>query len=124
MGWERGCKMIEGLGPHETRCSLDNDYWSVATLILASEIEMLGIKTVDPEVFNISEDYWGDMSTTAAFIEHIKRVKDCDLVHPIILSPDGRIMDGVHRICKALIEGKQIRYVRFKKLPPADGQIE
>ena len=116
--------MREGLPVYETRCVLGNDYWSVATLIMASEIDMLGIKTVDPEVFNISEDYWGDMSTTAAFIEHVKRVQDCDSKHPIILSPDGQILDGVHRICKALIEGKQVRYVRFKKLPSPDGHIE
>lgn len=116
--------MIDGLGPHETRCVLGNDYWSVATLIMASEIQMLGIKTVDPEVFDISNDYWGDMNTTAAFIEHVKRVQECELKYPILLSPDGRIMDGVHRICKALIEGKQVRYVRFEKLPSPDGQIE
>ncbi|MGH3263648.1 MAG: hypothetical protein ACRDNS_16835, partial [Trebonia sp.] len=28
-----------------------------------------------------------------------------DLSHPIILGPDGRVMDGMHRIARALLEG-------------------
>ena len=40
-------------------------------------------------------------------IEHIQLVQDCDLEHPIILDHNGRVMDGMHRICKALLENEK-----------------
>ena len=30
---------------------------------------------------------------------------ESDLAFPVILSSDGRVMDGMHRICKALLQG-------------------
>jgi len=35
-----------------------------------------------------------------------KLIQECDLAHPIILSSSGRVMDGMHRVCKTLIEGR------------------
>ena len=46
---------------------------------------------------------------------------DADLKYPIILDDDGYVMDGRHRITKALFQGKKsIRFVRFKKMPSPD----
>jgi hypothetical protein len=42
-----------------------------------------------------------------------------DLQYPIILSSDGRVMDGMHRVAKALLEGHAtIRAVQFVTDPP------
>jgi len=39
---------------------------------------------------------------------------ECDLAFPVILSSDGRVMDGMHRVCKALFENRtEIEAVRF-----------
>ncbi len=46
---------------------------------------------------------------------------DCDLAFPVILSSDGRVMDGMHRICKALLQGlSEIEAVRFQRDPEPD----
>jgi hypothetical protein len=53
----------------------------------------------------------------------MSRVNDADLNYPIILHPEGWVMDGCHRIVRALREGRgTIRAVRFTRdtLPPPD----
>ena len=55
------------------------------------------------------------------FVSHMKAVMDADLSFPIILDEDGYVMDGRHRIAKALFEGKEtIKFVRFEKTPAPD----
>jgi hypothetical protein len=51
-------------------------------------------------------------------VMHIKAVENADLKCPIILDEDGEIMDGRHRIMKALWKGKKtIKAVRFDVNP-------
>ena len=46
---------------------------------------------------------------------------DADLTFPLILGPDGRVMDGMHRIARALLDGRdQVSAVRFLTLPEPD----
>ncbi len=46
---------------------------------------------------------------------------DSELIYPIILSSDGRVMDGMHRVCKALLQGREeIEAVRFVHDPEPD----
>lgn len=40
------------------------------------------------------------------FLVHWKRVKEADLAKPLILRSDGYVMDGWHRLIKAILEGK------------------
>lgn len=73
----------------------------------------------------INENYWyeiGDSEPTcASLIEHMKLVNDVNLDYPIILCKDGRIMDGMHRICKAIILGeKEIKVFQFEEYVPPD----
>lgn len=35
-------------------------------------------------------------------------IHDVDLSFPIILGPDGRVMDGMHRIARAVMEGSRL----------------
>ena len=49
---------------------------------------------------------------------HIEAVNTADLSYPIILDEDGDIMDGRHRLMKALLNGdKTIKAVRFDNNP-------
>ena len=51
----------------------------------------------------------------------MKRVLGADLGYPIILASDGAIMDGVHRICKALLQDQEtILSVQFSEDPKPD----
>lgn len=48
-------------------------------------------------------------------------IDEADLAFPIILSSDGRVMDGMHRVLKALLNGWQsIDAVRFERDPEPD----
>lgn len=42
-----------------------------------------------------------------SFIFQCKRVNQCSLKYPIILDEVGQIADGYHRLCKAILEGKE-----------------
>ena len=51
-------------------------------------------------------------------------MQQVDLSYPIIQAPDGWIMDGYHRIAKAILEGKTtIKAVRLPALPEPDREI-
>ena len=48
-------------------------------------------------------------------------IEETDLRYPIILSSDGRVMDGMHRVAKALLEGQEtIETVKFSQDPEPD----
>ncbi len=56
--------------------------------------------------------------TCRAVAEHAQRIQDADLTYPIILSADGRLMDGGHRLAKAWLRGDtDIAAVRFEVDP-------
>ncbi len=50
---------------------------------------------------------WLEESSMIDIVGHIKMVLDADLTMPIILDEDGDIMDGRHRLAKALLEGRE-----------------
>lgn len=54
--------------------------------------------------------YWFDAQletpTVRRIVEHVRLIMDVDLSFPIILGADGRVMDGMHRIARALLDAK------------------
>ena len=73
----------------------------------------------------IDETFWfGDKSdkpTCLAIVEHMRLIDETDLNYPIILSSDGRVMDGMHRVMKAMLAGKEtIEAVQFSEDPEPD----
>jgi hypothetical protein len=73
----------------------------------------------------IDEPYWSNegtrLMTCRNVVEHARLMQDCDFDYPVILSRDGRVMDGMHRICKALLLGHgYIDAVRFLHDPEPD----
>lgn len=60
-----------------------------------------------------------------AVIEHARRILATDLSYPIILSQTGQIMDGLHRLAKAVIKGEEtIAVVQFHRDPEPDYRIQ
>ena len=53
------------------------------------------------------------------FAQHMLHVQESDLQYPVIMDQRGRVVDGRHRIVKALLEGKES--VKCVKIP--DGAI-
>ena|SRR5436190_2675509 len=72
----------------------------------------------------IDEPFWfgeGEVATCRRVSEHAQLIGDCSLEHPIILDPEGRVMDGMHRVCKALISGcSDIQAYQLAQLPEPD----
>jgi hypothetical protein len=69
------------------------------------------------------EDCWfgGRPVTCRMVARHAALIQKADLSYPVILSADGRLMDGGHRISKAWINGlTTINAVRFKVDPDPD----
>lgn len=71
----------------------------------------------------LDECFWfGDEPATCRAIAlHSKLIQETDLAYPIIMSAGGRVMDGMHRVCKALIGGlPTVDAVQFSIDPEPD----
>ena len=72
----------------------------------------------------LNENYWFSRDaqpTCAKIIEHMRLMQEADLCYPIILSSDGRVMDGMHRVAKAFLEGLEfVEAVKFEETPEPD----
>jgi hypothetical protein len=96
--------------------------WDVDRLIELSEslpreaIALNSIRALD-------EPWSGDdeSPTWRAIVEHMRLIAEADLSFPIILSATGEVMDGRHRIAKAVLEHRShIAAVRFTVDPEPD----
>jgi len=57
--------------------------------------------------------------TLRELVMHMATANAADLSLPIILDEDGELLDGRHRLMKALLEGQPtIKAVRFEENPP------
>ncbi len=71
----------------------------------------------------LDEDWFGENErpTWRAMLEHVRLMEEADLSYPIILSASGAVMDGMHRIVKATLQGRhEIEAVQFDEDPPPD----
>jgi len=95
--------------------------WDVHRLIeltKESPVEDVAIKDIE----ELDEPYWFDNLPTCRDISvHVQLCNEADLSYPIILSSAGRVMDGMHRIVKALLEGRtSVKAVRIVGDPEPD----
>ena len=73
----------------------------------------------------IDEPFWFgdkiDELTWRSIVEHTRLIRETDLSYPIILSSNSRVMDGMHRVAKVLLEGHEtIDAVQFSQDPEPD----
>ncbi len=91
--------------------------WDVDRLVAAADplpAEDLPLQ----DVREVDTAYWfdhGHAPTVRAVVEHLRAVDEADLRYAIILDPDGRVMDGMHRVAKALLLGHAT--IAAKRLP-------
>lgn len=85
------------------------DAWDVDRLIELTadlQIKQVALSTIE----EIGSVYWfgdsGEPPTVRNVVQHIRLIQLTDLSYPVILGKDGRVMDGRHRIAKALLEGR------------------
>jgi hypothetical protein len=109
---------IEQFFVKDNTCAYGNKVWESGTLFQAA-------KDLEPYDLQLSalnlDSVFATSDTIASFLYQMKRVQDADLSYPIIQAPDGWIMDGLHRIVKAIIQGETtIKAVRLPVLPNPD----
>lgn len=84
----------------------------------AKEVKLEAIRELDEPFWFGNEE---SIPTCRAIAEHTKLIEESDLEHPVILSQDGRVMDGMHRVVKALLKGhKRIKVIQFTDDPKPD----
>jgi hypothetical protein len=97
--------------------------WDVDRLLALAEALPAEALPVE-EVREVETTYWfdhGDQPTVRAVVEHMRLVDDADLRYAIIVDPNGLVMDGMHRVAKALLLGQQtIDAKRLPSLPTPD----
>ena len=107
---------------HFRQVGHDTYIWDVHRLVALSK--NLKIKKVFlRQIIELNEAYWfsDEYPTTQQILEHVQLIEQADLAYPIILSADGRVMDGMHRVAKAKLQGEvEISAVQFEKTPVAD----
>jgi hypothetical protein len=112
MGWEHT----------HTFQNKEGDVWDVDKLIKASQ-------HLEPKLFDITSiDHDTVIEWTANnvrdYLSHYVRLTSADVTIPIILRSDGVVMDGWHRIIRALAEGHQLKFVQFEIDPPPDYNLK
>ncbi len=116
-------KVIDTIGKmtfEESEFQRGKEIWKAETLYLFAKAKEYPI---------LDLPLWGiDLHCTAFdaedlqnFIFQCKRVQDTSLEHPIILDNYGQIADGYHRVCKAILEGREtIKAIRLEEMPAPD----
>lgn len=75
------------------------------------------------EIRELDEPMFGDGEppTWRTFVARMVLVDAAELAYPVILAADGAVMDGRHRVARALQEGRAtIDAVQFTEDPPPD----
>lgn len=108
-------KIRDWHSPQEQMSNLGRNSWSVARLFeLARDLPVM-----DVPLNHLSMFYVYEKLTLRDMVMHMKAVNDADLEKPIILDEDGELMDGQHRLMKAMLLGNEtIKAVRFDENPP------
>lgn len=107
-------KIPEFVPVKDQMCTIGRNSWSVARLIeLARELPVMDVPLNHLYVYNTYEKL-----TLREMVMHMNAVNSADMSYPIMLDEDGEILDGRHRLMKAMLTGAEtIKVVRFDENP-------
>jgi hypothetical protein len=100
------------------------DAWDVDRLIrLSAGLPVITVPL--DEIRDLDTAYWAlpgsEHPTVRELVVHLRLISEVDPAYPVILGSDGRVMDGMHRIARALLDGRTtIEAVRFETDPQPD----
>lgn len=107
---------------HFRKVENDTYIWDVDNLVAFTQ--HFKVKEIPlSNIQELEEAYWypDTHPTTQDILEHMQLIQQADLTYPIILCSQGRLMDGMHRVGKAKVLGKDtISAVQFEIDPQAD----
>ncbi len=95
--------------------------WELTKSLPVFEYEVVSFNGFDKDVwFNSLRN-----PTLHNILEHYKKIENATFKYPIIISQEGIILDGIHRICRAYLDGKKtIPAVKFSQNPEPDEKIK
>lgn len=107
-------KIKAWIDPKDQMCSIGRHCWSVPRLFELSR----SLPVMEVPLNHLSLWYTYEKLTLREMVMHMKAVNDADLDKPIILDEDGELMDGRHRLMRAMLNGDAtIKAVRFEENP-------
>jgi hypothetical protein len=90
--------------------------WEMAEGLPSKKVRVTDLNALD-EVRWFS-DLMKRPPTCRAVAEHARDIYEVDFRFPIILSPAGVVLDGMHRLCKAFLQGmEEIDAVQLPVMP-------
>ena len=97
---------------------LGKKHWYISTILQAAKD--LTPYDLQLSAIDIGVQPWS-IGSIDGFLYHAKRVEKAVLKYPVIQAPWGYIIDGWHRVSKAILEGKTtIMAVRLNVMPEPD----
>ena len=106
-------------GDNENIC-----YWKARNLWKLSAdlpVEYIPLNDFDWENDNFQCNSLNDPPLWRDIGDHMKKILAADLQYPIIISAEGNVMDGMHRILKCYAFGLDaVKAVRFDETPQPD----
>jgi hypothetical protein len=98
----------------EQTCSVGRHVWSVARLVeLSKDLPVMEIPLDHLDLWHTYEKL-----SMREMVMHMNAVNAANLTTPIIMDEDGSIMDGRHRLMRAMLNGcDTILAVRFDENP-------
>lgn len=97
-----------------------NKVWRAESLYLFAQAKGYEVRDLPLWAVDLT-DHPFPADNLSQFISQCKRVQDCSLNYPIILDDCGQIADGYHRLCKAILEGREtIKAIRLEEMPAPD----
>jgi hypothetical protein len=110
---------VTGCTVDENRFVDGDKVWVVTNLIAkARDLEPFDLPLA---AINSGSQVWPLVGSAYGIAHHVRRALDVDTSYPVILDQEGFIMDGWHRILRALIDkNPTIKAVRFSETPPPD----
>jgi hypothetical protein len=88
--------------------------WELARDLPVEEVELEALGELD-RVAWYGPDHHDGRLTVRQVTRHLQRILEADLARPILLSPEGHLLDGFHRLAKAHLEGHA--HIAAQRLP-------
>lgn len=107
-------KIREWVSFQEQMSTLGKHHWSVPRLIKLAE----NLRVFDAQIDALNVWHYYERLTLRDMVMHFNAITNANLEYPIILDEDGELLDGRHRLMKAIMLGhKTIKAVRFDENP-------
>lgn len=96
-------------------------WWYVQTLVNHTKDENSPIFDLQLSSVDLGVMPW-NCSTVMHMIQHMIDVENVTFKYPVIVSPSGWVLNGWHRVFKAIMQGKiSIKAIKIFNMPSPDG---